>query len=151
MADPIEAARRHDDAFNAHDPEARTASQTPDVESVLPGGITLRGSEQGLGFLKVFWEAIPDARITWTGQLVEGDALAIEGMLTGTHTGTFRAPQGEIPASGNRIALRYAAVKRIRDGKVASEHLYFDQMELLQQLGALPAPANVPSSVENAP
>ena len=53
----------------------------------------------------------------------------------------FRAPQGDIPASGNRIELRYATVKRVRDGRVASEHLYFDQLEFLQQLGALPAPS----------
>jgi ketosteroid isomerase-like protein len=61
-----------------------------------------------------------------------------EGTLAGTPTGTFRSPQGDIPATGNRIQLRYASVRHIRDGKVASEHLYFDQLEFLQQLGALP-------------
>jgi steroid delta-isomerase-like uncharacterized protein len=138
MTDPLDAARRHDDAFNAHDAEARMATETQDVESVLPGGTTLRGREQVVGFLRSFWEALPDAKVTRRNELAAGDTVVTEGTLTGTHSGTFRAPDGEIPASGNPIELRYASVKRIRDGKVASEHLYFDQLELLQQLGALP-------------
>jgi predicted ester cyclase len=138
MADPIEAAQRHDEAFNAQDPQARMAAETTDIESVLPGGITLRGPEQVVGFLQIFWEALPDARITHVNHVASGDAIAVEGTLTGTHTGTLRFPQGDIPATGNRIELRYASVKRIREGKVASEHLYFDQLDFLQQLGALP-------------
>lgn len=64
--------------------------------------------------------------------------VVIEGTLSGTHTGTFRSAQGDIPASGNRVALRYVSVKQIRDSKVAVERLYFDQLEFLQQIGALP-------------
>ena len=61
-----------------------------------------------------------------------------EGFLTGTHTGVFATPQGEIPASGNPVNLRYASVKRVAGGKIVSEHLYFDQMEFMTQIGALP-------------
>lgn len=138
MVDIIEAAQRHDDAFNAHDPEARIAAMTPDTELVVPGGIILSGPEQVIGFLQVFWEALPDAHIAAANHVAAGDSIALEGTLTGTHTGTFRAPQGDVPATGNRIELRAAAFKRIRDGKVASEHLYFDQLDFLQQLGVLP-------------
>jgi ketosteroid isomerase-like protein len=35
--------------------------------------------------------------------------------------------------------LRYVSVKQTRDGKVATERLYFDQLEFLQQIGALPS------------
>jgi steroid delta-isomerase-like uncharacterized protein len=138
MADALDAARRHDDAFNAHDADARMTTETSDIESVLPGGITLRGREEVVSFLRIFWDALPDAKLTRENELVAGDSVVIEGILTGTHSGTFRAPGGEIPASGNPIRLRYAAVKRIREGQVASEHLYFDQLDFLQQLGGLP-------------
>ena len=117
------------------------ASETSDVEAVLPGGITLRGPEQVVGLLQTFWEALPDAKVEAENQVASGDTVAVEGNLTGTHTGTFRSPQGDIPPSGNRINVRYASVKRIRDGKVASEHLYFDQLEFLEQLGAFPSGA----------
>lgn len=137
-ADTIEAAQRHDDAFNAHDTEARIATLTPDTELVLPGGINLSGPEQAAGILQVFWEAMPDAKVTVTNQVAAGDTIALESTLTGTHTGTFKTPKGEVPPSGNRIEVNAVAVKRIRDGKVASEHLYFDQLDFLQQLGAMP-------------
>jgi steroid delta-isomerase-like uncharacterized protein len=139
MADALlEATRRHDDAFNAHDADARMTSETPDIESVLPGGITLRGNQEVVSFLASFWEALPDANLTYEREIAAGDTVVIEGTLTGTHTGAFRGPAGDIAASGSPVTLRYASVKRVRNGKVASEHLYFDQLEFLQQLGALP-------------
>ena len=64
--------------------------------------------------------------------------MVSEGTLTGTHTGTFRSPQGEVPPSGGRVTLRYASVKQIREGKLVSERLYFDQLSFLQQIGAIP-------------
>lgn len=138
MADPSETARRHDEAFNAQDAEGRRAIEASDIETVLPGGLVLQGPEQTLGIVRAFWEALPDARIVVDNQFVAGEAVVAEGTLTGTHTGTFRAPQGEVPATGNSVRLRYASVKQIRDGKVAQEHLYFDQLEFLQQIEALP-------------
>ena len=138
MTDPVEAARRYDEAFNAQDAEARVANLTPDTEAMLPGGMILRGPEQLAAVARSFWEALPDGKIISENEVASGDTVVTEGTLSGTHTGTFRSPQGDIPASGNRVALRYASVKVIRDGKVALEHLYFDQLEFLQQIGALP-------------
>ena len=139
MADAIEAARRYDDAFNAQDAEARKANQTSDIEVVMPGGMILSGPEQVAAVVGAFWEALPDAELSYDHQIEAGDAVVTEGTLTGTHTGTFRSPQGEIAATGSRVHLRYASIRRIRRRKVASEHLYFDQLEFLQQLGALPS------------
>jgi len=139
MTDPVEAAGRYDAAFNAQDAEARVANLTHDTEAMLPGGLTLRGPEQVVAVARSFWEALPDGRISSEHEVAAGDTVVTEGQLSGTHTGTFHSPQGDTPASGNRVALRFASVKLIRDGKVASERLYFDQLEFLQQIGALPA------------
>jgi predicted ester cyclase len=137
MADVIELARRHDDAFNSHDADARMTIEAPDVEVVMPGGMTLHGHVQGLQVVKAFWEALPDGRITLDDRLAVRDVVVAEGTLIGTHSGTFKTPQGEIPPTGNPVTLRYATVKRFRDDRLVSEHLYFDQLEFLQQLGAL--------------
>lgn len=94
MADPTEAARRHDEAFNAQDAEGRRAIEASDIEAVLPGGLVLRGPEQTLGIVRAFWEALPDARLVVDDQFVAGETVVAEGTLIGTHTGTFRAPQG---------------------------------------------------------
>jgi predicted ester cyclase len=86
-----------------------------------------------------FWEALPDGKISSESEVAGAHTVVTEGTLTGTHSGTFRSPQGDIPASGNLVTLRYVSVKQIRDGKVAAERLYFDQLEFLQQIGALPS------------
>jgi predicted ester cyclase len=137
MGDALEAAKQADDAFNAHDLEARLAANTDDFELVMPGGLQLRGPEWA-DVIRAFWEALPDATTTWKNHVESGSMIAGEGVLTGTHAGPFRTPQGEIPPSGGQIALPYAFIRRVEGGKIASEHLYFDQMELLQQLGAMP-------------
>ena len=140
MTNPIETARRHDEAFNAQDAEGRASIEAPDIEAVLPGGLSLRGPDQLLGIVRAFWEALPDVRIAAENQFAAGETVVAEGILTGTHKGTFRTPQGDIPASGNTVRLRYASLKQIEDGKVAWEHLYFDQLEFLRQIGALSPP-----------
>ena len=137
MGQALEAAKRADDAFNAHDVEARLAANNADSELVMPGGMRLHGQEQA-DVLHAFFEALPDATVAWKDHVESGSLIAGEGILTGTHTGPFRTPQGEIPPSGSQIALPYAFIRRVEGGKIASEHLYFDQMEFLQQLGAMP-------------
>ena len=140
MADVIELARRHDDAFNSQDADGRAAIEAPDMEFVMPGGMTLRGHEQVMQVVQVvraFWDALPDAKITAVDQVAVGNVVVAEGTIAGTHSGTFRTPQGEIPRTGNPVSLRYAAVKRFEGDRLVSEHLYFDQLEFLQQLGAM--------------
>ena len=137
MADVIELASRHDDAFNFHDAEVRAAIESPDIEVVMPGGMTLRGHDQAMQVVRAFWEALPDGKITSDNRFAAGDVVVAEGTLAGTHSGTFRTPQGEIPRTGNPVSLRYASVKRFEDDRLVSEHLYFDQLEFLQQLGAM--------------
>jgi predicted ester cyclase len=140
MGEALEAAKRADDAFNAHDVDARLAVNNDDTELVMPGGIKLRGREQ-VDVLRAFWEALPDATITWENHVESGSMIAGDGVLTGTHSGPFRTPQGEIPPSGRQVRLPYAFIRRVEGGKIASERLYFDQMAFLQQLGAPPQPS----------
>lgn len=138
MADAREVARLHDDAWNAKDVEARKSYCAPDIETEMPGGMHLKGLDQVLQVEAAFWQALPDSQIKRTNEFIAGDTVIAEGFLTGTQTGVFPTPQGEIPSSGNPVNLRYASVKRVSDGMVVSERLYFDQMEFMMQIGALP-------------
>ncbi|HEX9234857.1 MAG TPA: nuclear transport factor 2 family protein [Actinomycetota bacterium] len=139
MNEAKEAADRHVAAFNAHDAEAHMANESPDIEWVMPGGITLRGPQAVVELQKIYWAAVPDMKVTPDNQVVAGSTVVTEGYMSGTQTGTLRTPQGDIPPSGNRIKLRYATIQRVENGLVASEHLYFDQLEFLTQIGPLPA------------
>jgi steroid delta-isomerase-like uncharacterized protein len=132
MNKPIE---RHVAAFNAKDADAEPWGE--DSEVISPVG-QFRGREQILGFLRVYWEAFPDARLEITRSISEGSLIANEGFMTGTHTGALQTPDGEVPATGRSVRIRWMAMFETHGDELLSEHLYFDQQEFLAQLGLTP-------------
>ena len=139
MADPVELAKQHDEAFAARDADVRRRIESPDIHVVMPGGLDMKGHDAVMQVVRAFWQALPDGSITVDHQLRAGDTVVTEGVLGGTHAGPFPTPQGEIPPSGNRVSLRFASVKRFEGDRLVSERLYFDQLEFMQQIGAMPS------------
>jgi predicted ester cyclase len=136
MADPKHVVERHVETFNGRDTDASPWSD--DGELVAPNA-TMRGREHILAFFGVFWEAFPDGRLETWRVLAEGPIVAAEGRFSGTHTGVLRTPAGEVPATGRNVDLRWMSSYEVRGDELASERLYFDQAELLGQLGLMPA------------
>jgi predicted ester cyclase len=136
MADPKHVVERHVQAFNARDADAEPWSD--DGELVAPNA-SMHGREQVLGFLGVFWDAFPDGRLETSRLLAEGSIVAAEGRFIGKHTGVMRTPAGDVAATGRNVDLRWMSSYQVRGDELASEHLYFDQAELLGQLGLMPA------------
>jgi predicted ester cyclase len=122
-------------AVNARDVTAYTANQQPDVEFVLPGGVVLRGRDQVGAYAQMMWSAFPDGTLAFTSQVISEDSAAVEITFTGTHTGPLVSPDGTVPPTGKQVSLQSASILQIRDGLIASEHVYLDQMQLLAQLG----------------
>jgi ketosteroid isomerase-like protein len=112
----------------------------PDVEWVTSAG-RCDGKEQIQAFLSTYRAAFPDSRHEL--ELVEsaGDTAVIEGFWCGTNTGALCTPDGELPPTGAAARVRFAALMRVGGGRLASVHVYFDQLELLGQLGLVPEPA----------
>jgi carboxymethylenebutenolidase len=48
-----------------------------------------------------------------------------------------------IPPTGKRVEVPLVAIVRVRDGKLAHEHIYWDQASVLVQIGLLD-PAKLP-------
>jgi predicted ester cyclase len=136
MREPKQVYQRHLAAFNAKDADAEPWST--DGEFVAPGA-QLRGRDEVLGFLRMFWEAFPDAHNDVSRLIAEGPRVVAEGRFTGTHTGTLRTPQGEIPPTERRVEFRWSATCEAHRDELVSEHLYFDQLDLLTQLGVMSA------------
>jgi predicted ester cyclase len=136
MADPKRVVERHVEAFNARD--ADSSPWSDDADLVAPNG-SMHGREEVLGFLGVFWDAFPDGRLETSALLAEGSVVAAEGRFIGTHTGVMRTPAGDVAATGRDVDLRWMSRYEVRGDELASEHLYFDQAELLGQLGLMPA------------
>ncbi len=126
-------------ALNARDIDGYLANQRPDVEFVLPGDVTLHGRDQVRHYTEALWKAFPDGKLAFGEQVFAEDAAATELVFTGTHTGPMMTPNGPIPPTGKRVTTHSVSILRIKDDLIASEHVYFDQLEMLTQLGLMPA------------
>jgi steroid delta-isomerase-like uncharacterized protein len=129
------------EAINAHDMEAAAKTCASDCEFQLPG-LPQADVKQWTQFSDAFFNAFPDGRFR-PSMIAEADGtVVVESRWTGTNSAPFAAQQGEIPATGRAIDLRACIVLRVEGGLIASHHGYFDQVELLSQLGLMPEPAH---------
>ena len=127
-------------AFNAQDEKEIRALLSPNVEWAIPGGL-LRGSDQAIAYFSAFWEAFPDLELTATRVVEEGSAVVTQARAEGTHRGTFRTPGGDIPPTDRRVSLMYSEHFEVDGEVIVSASLHLDRLELLEQLGVVPAPA----------
>ena len=86
-------------------------------------------------FGSMFYAAFPDLYHTIEDVVAQEDKATVRFTLRGTHQGNFMG----IPASNKKITVSAIAALDILDGKVTQLHAEFDQVGLMQQLGALPA------------
>jgi predicted ester cyclase len=136
MSDARDVIHAHIAAMNDRNSDADPWAA--DAQMVAPGA-QASGRDEVLGFLGVFQEAFPDLRLEIEQLVSDGAAAAAEGTLTGTHDGVLHTPGGDVPPTGRRVELRWAAVYATDGDTLKSEHLFFDQMDFLGQLGLLPA------------
>ena len=125
---------KHIAAVNDHDSNAEPWAA--DAELLAPGG-QASGRDNVIGFLGMFHEAFPDLRLEIKQLLTDGPAAAAEGTIAGTHSGVLHTPNGDVAPTGRAVELRGAAVYVTDGDTLKSEHLFFDQMDFLGQLGLL--------------
>ena len=135
MPDAKDVILKHVAAVNARDDDADPWAA--DAELLAPGG-GAAGRDNVLAFLSVFREAFPDLRLEVKQLLSDGPAAAAEGILAGTHDGVLHTPNGDVAPTGRAVELRWSAVYLTDGDTLKSEHLFFDQMDFLGQLGLLP-------------
>jgi steroid delta-isomerase-like uncharacterized protein len=84
--------------------------------------------------------AFPDLFFTIQDQIAEGDRVVTSWKAEGTHSGAFKG----IPPTGKRVTLSAVDIDKIVNGKVVECWTKMDELGLLNQLGAIPPPAQVP-------
>jgi predicted ester cyclase len=99
------------------------------------------GTVHGIGpfrdYLESFKQAIPDGRAIVERMYEAENAVIVEGRFVGTHTGPLRGPGGDIQPTGANVNVRFANVWRIEHGTIIYHHTYYDQLDLLTQLGLM--------------
>jgi steroid delta-isomerase-like uncharacterized protein len=96
-----------------------------------------RGPEGVKEFFGIFMAAYPDASITIEEQIADGDWVASRWTGRGTHKGELMG----IPATGKQVTVSGITISRLAGGKIAEEWNNWDTLGMMQQLGAIPAPA----------
>jgi carboxymethylenebutenolidase len=85
----------------------------------------------------------PDFAIVPISRTIGDERLVDEFVLSFTHSMRMDWLLPGIPPTGRRVEVPFVAIIHIRDGKVASEHIYWDQAAVLVQVGLLD-PATLP-------
>ncbi len=94
------------------------------------------GPEGVKGVVAMFRSAIPDLRVVVEDMIAEGDKVAVRYTLEGTHEGELFG----IPPTGQRLSIKSMSVERVSDGKIREHWRVTDSLDMMQQLGAIPAP-----------
>lgn len=144
MFDVKEISARSLAAFNAHDADALAALDDPSVAITFPsptGRSQARGREGSKAYNQSWFKAFPDAKITITNEVITGDHIVQEGTFQGTNTGTWKSEVTDMPATGKSLKGEYCLILKVKEGLIVSSNLYFDQVQVLTQLGLMRAPA----------
>ncbi|MGN7133094.1 ester cyclase [Rhodococcoides corynebacterioides] len=137
MTDARTVIDHHIDAFNNRTPE--TDPWADDAELVAPDG-PFTGRDNVIAFLAAFQAAFGDATLSIDTAVTDGDRAAVEGTFAGTHDGPLHTPSGPVTATGKAVTFRWSAIYLVDAGAklLRSEHLYFDRLDFLAQLGLVP-------------
>ena len=79
----------------------------------------------------------PDVEFIPISRTVDGERLVDELVIRFTHTEAIGHLLPGVPPTGRRVEMALVVIVGVRDGKVAHEHIYWDQAGLLAQLGLL--------------
>lgn len=141
MADPKDVAARFVEAFNAHDEAKLRELNAESTVFEAPGDMILEGREAATQYAMAWLRAFPDARLTIKNEIVAGEWIVQEFGFAGTHEETLPSPGGDIPATHKRLDGRAVQVFRVDGDTIADTRLYFDQVQVMTQLGLMPEPA----------
>ena len=128
----------YDRALSEGDMDAIDELVTDDVvdhEQGLPD--QPEGKEGVRFFVNAMRGAFSDLKATVGPTVESGDMASAEVTITGRHTGEFMG----VPATDKSFEIKSIDLVRFEDGKCAEHWGVTDNMALMQQIGAVPAPA----------
>src|SRR5262252_461543 len=132
---------RHE--FSTRDTEATLNTMVEDAYvnhvPVLTGG-------SGRNALRIFYERNfipsmpPDTKLSPISRTVGEEQLVDEMIFSFTHTQEMPWMLPGVPPTNRHVEVALVAIVRFRDGKLAHEHIYWDQASVLKQIGLLTEP-----------
>lgn len=150
----VEMWERHTASeFEAKNVDAALATMTdePYINNipVMAGGVGREGVRQFYG--NYFIPTLPaDNEIILVSRTVGHDRIVDELVHKFTHSVEMPWILPGVPPTGKHVELAVVAIVEFKNGKIASEHIYWDQASLLVQLGLIKSDKPPVSGVETA-
>jgi predicted ester cyclase len=128
-------------AVDSKKPEKIAELDAADIDFMTPMG-TFKGVAGHLQLTSGFATAFPNFKHTVSRCIEQAETVACEGSFAGDHTGPMMMPNGQsIPATNKHVEFTWGGIATVKGGKIASLHVYFDTMAMMQQLGLVPPAA----------
>jgi len=102
-------------------------------------GSELHGPEQFMLFVNIIRGAFPDIHVTLEDIFAVDDKVVIRWSATMTHTGDGVG----VPPTGKKVRSTGISIARLQDGKIVEGWDNWDQLGMLQQIGAYAPPQPV--------
>jgi steroid delta-isomerase-like uncharacterized protein len=140
----MEAARGFIQAYNGADwNRFETLLAADSLYDEVGTGRRAQGEHEISDLFKGWKRAMPDSEGTVTSAVDGGGTAVLEVTWSGTFTGPWATPQGEVEPTGKHQTSRACVVFTFEGDTIKESRQYFDSMSLMQQLGMLEAPASV--------
>ena len=126
--------------FVTRDTESTLATM---VEDAYVNHVPVMTGASGKDALRTFYSRDfipampPDTTLTPISRTVGENQLVDEMIFSFTHTREMPWILPGIPPTNRRVEVPLVAIVRFRDGKLAHEHIYWDQASVLKQIGLL--------------
>ena len=139
--------------FATRDTEATLATM---VEDAYVNHIPVLTGGHGKAALREFYSKDfipmmpPDTTLEPISRTVGSDQLVDEMIFSFTHTMEMPWMLPGVPPTGKRVEIPLVAIVKFRDGKLAHEHIYWDQASVLKQIGLITDPSLPVRGVETA-
>jgi predicted ester cyclase len=109
----------------------------PDYVMRSPGAPDVTGPEGFRHYVTMYRAALPDLHMVIEDMVAEGDKVAWRVATQGHQTGPLMA----LPPTGRSATVAVTIISRLANGRWAEDWVLVDMFGMLQQLGAIPAPA----------
>ena len=126
--------------FNTRDTEATLATM---VEDAYVNHVPVMTGGSGKEALRRFYSQDfiprmpPDTTLTPISRIVGTDRLVDEMIFSFTHTEEMPWMLPGVPPTNKLVQVPLVVIVRFRDGKLAHEHIYWDQGSVLKQIGLI--------------
>jgi steroid delta-isomerase-like uncharacterized protein len=121
--------------LNAHNVAGMLSCFDDEMEWLdVPMEVPYRGKAEIRALLDSLFDAFPDLEYEPTSLVADGDRVVVQFRMHGSHQNTFYG----LPATNRRVDLPSLSMITMRNGKMLSDHCYYDNAMILRQMGIMP-------------